>query len=272
MALYSLLASMTTLERKQNPRSGSNPGCEKVVDMINKTRVLRDVRKLSPGQQTSNVEAFHSLIIRFAPKSVHFSFLGMLTRLCLAAMHYNENAGRKQAKNRDGELVFIIRYPKFKNGGYTLQAKKVHPTFEYVDDLMNTLFQKTLVDPTHLWEEWKDVQARVPATLNAGPLCMGDPLPSTVLCILNYLIPKSPRRRRGRNPCRKKRPASLTTALPPRSKPCSAPTREEMEERRRALLAETDLILEVKPWLLLEMAKRLKELSPRKEESQPDEE
>ncbi|KAM9424524.1 uncharacterized protein KZ484_002582 [Pholidichthys leucotaenia] len=107
----------------------STKGCEKVVDMINKTRVLRDVRKLSPGQQTSNVEAFHSLIIRFAPKSVHFSFLGMLTRLCLAAMHYNENAGRKQAKNRDGELVFIIRYPKFKNGGYTLQAKKVHPTF-----------------------------------------------------------------------------------------------------------------------------------------------
>ncbi|KAM9394172.1 uncharacterized protein KZ484_005250 isoform 1-T1 [Pholidichthys leucotaenia] len=145
----------------------STKGCEKVVDMINKTRVLRDVRKLSPGQQTSNVEAFHSLIIRFAPKSVHFSFLGMLTRLCLAAMHYNENAGRKQAKNRDGELVFIIRYPKFKNGRYTLQAKKVHPTFEYVDDLMNTLFQKTLVDPTHLCEEWKDVQARVPATLSA---------------------------------------------------------------------------------------------------------
>ncbi|KAM9355035.1 uncharacterized protein KZ484_013238 [Pholidichthys leucotaenia] len=145
----------------------STKGCEKVVDMINKTRVLRDVRKLSPGQQTSNVEAFHSLIIRFAPKSVHFSFLGMLTRLCLAAMHYNENAGHKQAKNRDGELVFIIRYPKFKHGGYTLQAKKVHPTFEYVDDLMNTLFQKTLVDPTHLCEEWKDVQARVPATLSS---------------------------------------------------------------------------------------------------------
>ncbi|KAM9314811.1 uncharacterized protein KZ484_024496 [Pholidichthys leucotaenia] len=113
----------------------STKGCEKVVDMINKTRVLRDVRKLSPGQQTSNVEAFHSLIIRFAPKSVHFSFLGMLTRLCLAAMHYNENAGRKQAKNRDGELVFIIRYPKFKNGGYTLQAKKVHPTFGQISCL-----------------------------------------------------------------------------------------------------------------------------------------
>ncbi|KAM9314808.1 STRA6-like [Pholidichthys leucotaenia] len=41
------------------------------------------------------------------------------------------------------------------------------------------------------------------------PLCMGDPLPGTVLRIPDYLIPESPRRRRGRKPRRKKRPAPL---------------------------------------------------------------
>ncbi|KAJ4940324.1 hypothetical protein JOQ06_026632, partial [Pogonophryne albipinna] len=43
----------------------------------------------------------------------------------LAAMHYNENAGRPQAETKEGKLRFKIRYPKFKKGGYTVC--KVNP-------------------------------------------------------------------------------------------------------------------------------------------------
>ncbi|KAJ8364849.1 hypothetical protein SKAU_G00136800 [Synaphobranchus kaupii] len=52
----------------------------------------------------ASVEAFHSLILRFAPKNVAFSFLGMLCRFLLTAMHYNENADRPQATTSSGEL------------------------------------------------------------------------------------------------------------------------------------------------------------------------
>ena len=50
---------------------------EKIID--NK-RLLADIKKLSHGQQTSYVEAFHSLLIRFAPKMHVFSFTGMMCR------------------------------------------------------------------------------------------------------------------------------------------------------------------------------------------------
>ncbi|XP_074544649.1 uncharacterized protein LOC141804189 [Halichoeres trimaculatus] len=50
---------------------------EKVL--MNK-RVLSDVKKLSPLYQTSALEGFHSVILRFAPKNVAFSYLGMLCR------------------------------------------------------------------------------------------------------------------------------------------------------------------------------------------------
>lgn len=43
-------------------------------------RVLNDVKKLSPLYQTSALEGFHSVILRFAPKNVAFSYLGMLCR------------------------------------------------------------------------------------------------------------------------------------------------------------------------------------------------
>lgn len=89
--------------------------------MANK-RILKDVAKLSPHHQTSSLEAFHSVILRFAPKNIVFPFLGMLQvnktvltynfvdvcnlkfqtslillffsyhRLYLTAMSYNENS------------------------------------------------------------------------------------------------------------------------------------------------------------------------------------
>jgi len=43
-------------------------------------KLLQDVAKLSPLHQTSAIEAFHSLILHFAPKMTAFSYTGMLCR------------------------------------------------------------------------------------------------------------------------------------------------------------------------------------------------
>jgi len=58
-------------------------------------KLLKDIANSSTFGQTSQVEGYHSLINQFAPKMYHFSFLGLKTRLLLAAMHYNENAERQ---------------------------------------------------------------------------------------------------------------------------------------------------------------------------------
>lgn len=47
--------------------------------LLNKN-LLKDVAKLSPVHQTSALESFHSLILRFTPKKVFFSCVGMLCR------------------------------------------------------------------------------------------------------------------------------------------------------------------------------------------------
>ena len=78
-----------------------------------------------------------------------------LYRLALAALHFNENASRKQAVTAKGEERYDILYPKFKKGGHIVRKVTVNPTYreyivlsvwvfhnklflliEYVDDLL----------------------------------------------------------------------------------------------------------------------------------------
>ncbi|XP_056100848.1 uncharacterized protein LOC130079563 [Rhinichthys klamathensis goyatoka] len=117
---------------------------DKLHRVLMNKRVLSDVEKLSPHYQTSTVESFHKVISHFAPKHVVFPFIGRLCRLYLAAMHFNENAVRTQVTTSKGKRVYEPLFPKPKPGGH---AVKPEPTFCYVIDLMNTVFEEVVRDP-----------------------------------------------------------------------------------------------------------------------------
>lgn len=53
---------------------------EKLENIVTKKCLLADLPKLSTRFQTYTVEAFHSLIIHFCPKSCHYSYKGMKAR------------------------------------------------------------------------------------------------------------------------------------------------------------------------------------------------
>ncbi|XP_057201463.1 uncharacterized protein LOC130561273 isoform X2 [Triplophysa rosa] len=97
----------------------------KLEKVLTNKRILKEVTKLCPHLQTSSVESFHSVILGFAPKNVVFSFIGMLCRLYLAALHFNENTSRPQATTAEG----------------------------YVDDLLDLIFDEVFVVPAPYVEE-----------------------------------------------------------------------------------------------------------------------
>ncbi|XP_077063253.1 uncharacterized protein LOC143715388 isoform X3 [Siphateles boraxobius] len=141
----------------RDPTKWFQPGSivlHKVEKLLYNKRVLKDIEKLSHHFQTSSLEAFHSRILRFAPKNVIFPFIEMLCRLYLAAMHYNENGNHEQATTTEGQAVYKLIFPKSKKGeSCTAKPVKIDPTYSYVDDLMSLLLHKVFVDPTPYAEE-----------------------------------------------------------------------------------------------------------------------
>ncbi|XP_045207027.2 uncharacterized protein LOC123559362 [Mercenaria mercenaria] len=97
--------------------------------------LLKDIGKLSPAEQTSSLEAFHKVVCQFAPKFVHYDHPQMEARLCIASLHFNENANRAQATKKDGSLQFSVSYPKGRDTGFAKEVK-VEMTYDYVDELM----------------------------------------------------------------------------------------------------------------------------------------
>ncbi|XP_052423624.1 uncharacterized protein LOC127966567 [Carassius gibelio] len=137
----------------------------KVEKVLCNKRVLKDVAKLSHHFQTSSLEAFHSLILKFTPKNVVFPFMGMLCRLFLAVLHHNENIGREQATTATGKPLYKVLFPKSKKGEPTARPLKTKPTYNYVDDLMKLVFEEVIVDPAPFVEELQAIP--VPMAISA---------------------------------------------------------------------------------------------------------
>lgn len=147
------------------PNSQASVKLEKII--LSKT-LLKDIAKLSPVHQTSSLEAFHSLILKFAPKHTAVSYLGMLCRLYLAAMHFNENSERMTAVTKDGRPQYSIQYPKFKKGGYSVKVIKTGATYRYASILMHSLFEGYRQSPAQLRDSIEAVRAQVPSPLAAS--------------------------------------------------------------------------------------------------------
>ncbi|XP_059929253.1 uncharacterized protein LOC132473239 isoform X3 [Gadus macrocephalus] len=113
---------------------------EKVDKILHNEAVFCDVVQMSQRNQTSFLEAFHSLIQSFAPQKVDLPFMGLLCRLYLAIMHYNENAERKQAGTHPGPAVI-----------------KTDPTYNYVDALLKLVFEEVVENPTPFVDELKSI-------------------------------------------------------------------------------------------------------------------
>ena len=73
---------------------------EEVV--LNK-KFLKDIEKLTEFHHTGELEVYHSLLLKYVPKRLHFSHKGMVVRTQLAVIDHNSNTERNQGHSDKGK-------------------------------------------------------------------------------------------------------------------------------------------------------------------------
>ena len=82
-------------------------GLQKIVF---EKKLLTDFNHLNRFSHPGNLEVYHAIVNKYAPKQQHFSYLGMICRTQLAALDHN--SGVPQAKTKEGVLRYRLAFPK----------------------------------------------------------------------------------------------------------------------------------------------------------------
>ncbi|XP_078384210.1 uncharacterized protein LOC144666703 [Oculina patagonica] len=112
---------------------------EKLVEALSQNSLIKGIKQASPVAQTSCLEGYHSVVTQFAPKMLAFSYLGMLCRTILAALHFNYNLNRETKVDEHAEPKLKVTYPKYKQGEATVREVKVVQNYDYFAELYETM-------------------------------------------------------------------------------------------------------------------------------------
>ena len=91
------------------------PAHSALKSVILDKRLLNDLPFLTKFKHSGSLEVFHSLMLKYCPKRLCFSYEGMYARTQLAVLDHNSGIGRKQATTQDGTPRVKTQFSKVSN-------------------------------------------------------------------------------------------------------------------------------------------------------------
>ncbi|KAM7285471.1 uncharacterized protein ISCGN_032404 [Ixodes scapularis] len=155
-------ASMVTCQSQHD--HGWIPAYNPFKSITGNKLLLKDLAQMSPHGQPYALEAFHSVLIDFAPKSQAFSPEGMLAKTRLAILHFNENSNRCQAVTREGKPRWSVVTSKARKGHHTARPEITDPTYKYVGKLIKEAMESS--------KQWRSLAAASKANTVVFPAPM----------------------------------------------------------------------------------------------------
>jgi len=147
--------------KSRNWLKPGSPGHETLKKVVLNKTLVKDMEKLNLNIYTTYLEVFHSLKIRYLPKSIFFEKEKMISGVKLAAMDHNYNVGREQAtKKKEGNNVkrFAIAYSKASKK-FTAKKIKVDKSYKFLKDIAVNSYYRA-VDGEKLSKEARQSRKR----------------------------------------------------------------------------------------------------------------
>ncbi|XP_064631695.1 uncharacterized protein LOC135489984 [Lineus longissimus] len=104
---------LSDVDRRQKSWLGvGSQAHDALVKIVQNKNVRKDLKKCTLFRHTGDLEVYHSLMLKYAPKRQHFSYEGIVCRTQLAAIDHNYGSGRQQATTKLDQPRYNVVQPK----------------------------------------------------------------------------------------------------------------------------------------------------------------
>ena len=88
----------------------STPTHNALKSVITDKQLLNNMSYFTEFKHTGNIEVFHSVLLKYCPKRLHFNHHGMIAQTQLAVLHFNTSINAEQALPKDN--VYELQFSK----------------------------------------------------------------------------------------------------------------------------------------------------------------
>ena len=117
-----------------------SPAHNALKSIIKEKRLLGDLKYFTKFKHTGNLEVFHSVLLKYCPKRLHFSHIGMISRTQLAVLHFNGTINSKQAVTKEGIPRYKLQFSRVTQSMVVKPIKCVNE-MKFIDDLKSNMLQ-----------------------------------------------------------------------------------------------------------------------------------
>ncbi len=109
--------------------------------VVQDKRLLKDLGKLTDCCLTGSLESYHSLILSYAPKRLHFPYAGQQTRLQLAALDHNHNVDRDLVRDSAGNPIVRLVFSKARKDWFVRNVYE-SKTYNYLFEILHKIMER----------------------------------------------------------------------------------------------------------------------------------
>lgn len=102
-------------------------------DVVLDTRLLKAMQNLTKFCHTGELEVYHTMLLKYCPKRLHFHYAAMKARLMLAALDWNTKT-RETVKDEQGNIIHDVVFSKRRK--VWVSRVRYHRTSHYLQPLM----------------------------------------------------------------------------------------------------------------------------------------
>ncbi|KAJ8359071.1 hypothetical protein SKAU_G00155960 [Synaphobranchus kaupii] len=99
-------------QRRKKWLQPDSPAYKALSSVVLDKKLLLDLKQMENFKHTGALEVYHSAMLKYAPKRLHFNYDTMRARTQLTILDHNSNVGRPQAVTEAGTMRYSIAFPK----------------------------------------------------------------------------------------------------------------------------------------------------------------